>query len=102
MTAGDWNAIELPPPAPPKVLAWRYLFAGVTHGRALWPVLVVATEGGAGDWAAYVAGVSLHERAPEERDDPLLAHVARWGHKLTEDAARGFFPELATGRSYRP
>lgn len=69
-----------------KLLDSRYMFCS----RPLYPISVVAVEGGAGDWAAYVAGLPTYS---EPRDD-FLERVYREGAKLTEGQARGFFPDI--------
>ena len=70
-----------------KLLDSRYLFCA----RPLYPISVVAIEGGANDWAAYVAGLPIYS----EPTDDFLERVYRDGAKLTEDQARGFFPEIS-------
>lgn len=90
--------MTLPPGTAPRVLQWRYMFSAT---EILEPCIVVATAGAMGDWAAYIAGVPLGTRSPEDADDQTLADVASWGYKLTEEQALGFFPQLR-GRRYRP
>ena len=70
-----------------KLIDSRYMFCDTP----LRPVAVVAVEGGVKDWAAYAAGLPTGE---EPRDD-LLQFVYEHGAKLTEDQARGFFPNIA-------
>lgn len=83
-----------------KVLQWRYLFASEPGPELpLYPVIVVATEGSIGDWAAYIAGVPLSAPSPDERDDWWLTYVAANGAKLDRAAAIGFFPYII--RPYR-
>lgn len=80
---------------PRKIIGSRYFFTGA---EGLGPVLVVAVHGGADDWAAYIAGVPLFA---SQDDEELQASVYRWGVKLTEDQATGFFPYIHTNRGYR-
>lgn len=109
--------MTLPPGTAPRVLQWRYMFSAtasippsvmnlpdesVVQLLGLTPCIVVATAGAMGDWAAYIAGVPLGTRSPEDADDQVLADVASWGYKLTEEQALGFFPMLGWGRRYRP
>lgn len=76
-----------------KVIGHRYMFSA----SPLTPVVVVAVEGGANDWAAYVAGLQTYSEPQPE----FLQRVYRDGYKLTEEQARGFFPGIV-GLRYRP
>lgn len=80
------------------IIGYHYLFAfsGDTPSLALRPVVVVASRGQVGDWAAYIAGVQgLGETTPA-----VQRMVRSEGHKLTESQARGFFPYVEG--EYRP
>jgi len=49
-------------------------------------VLVIAVEGYAGDWSAYIGAVR------GERHDEEYLDVADYGNKLSEKIARAIFP----------
>lgn len=68
------------------ILGSRYMFSA----SPLCPVVVVAVEGGASDWAAYLAGLQTYS----EPQPAFLQRVYREGYKLTADQARGFFPGI--------
>jgi hypothetical protein len=66
---------------------------GILTGTA-----IVACEGGANDWAAYIGGLSGLITEPS-----LVEHVRRYGEKLDGEMAARIFPEfVALGLTYRP
>lgn len=75
------------------ILGTRYLYNGA---GMMTPVLVIAVEGGVGDWAAYIAGFAAWDAPTMVYWDRLAAH----GAKLPEDVARAWFPELEL-KAYR-
>lgn len=75
-----------------NLIGSRYLFCG----RPLYPISVVAIQGSAYDWAAYIAGLPIYS----EPQDDFLERVYRDGAKLTEEQARAFFPDVEL--RYRP
>lgn len=80
-----------------RVIHTRY-YAG---NQGILPVLVVAAEnkgtvGSPQNWAAYIGGLH-HYGEPTPAD---LERIRTWGTKLTEEQARGHFPNLY-GTNYR-
>lgn len=75
-----------------RIMHHRYLFSA----SPLAPVAVVAVEGGANDWAAYIAGLTTYG----EPQPAFYERVYREGAKLTEEQARAFFPGVE-GLVYR-
>lgn len=80
-----------------QIIRTRLLFA---HDNFVSPALVVASQGAVGDWAAYVAGVTLSQSEDHEPESAIARVVAANGYKLTEDQARAFFPDVKL--EYRP
>jgi len=60
-------------------------------------VVILAREGLAADWAAYI-GATCQERHTEEE---AIAHVASHGVKLNKAMATRWFPDLPA-EAYRP
>jgi hypothetical protein len=84
-----------------NVIRTQLLFAhdGVL-GLVVAPVLVVATRGQVGDWAAYAAGIPLEFSREHEPESGIAELVAEHGFKLSESQARAFFPNV--DGDYRP
>ncbi len=55
---------------------------------------IVAIEGGAADWAAYIGGPNPDVKSEEE----TVQWVCRKGAKLTRDQAHRWFPDLPIER----
>ena len=78
-------------PPTDRVLAYTYWNA---NGAG---VVILAREGFAEDWGAYI-GATCAERHTEEE---AIAHVAAHGSKLSKEMATRWFPHLPAG-AYRP
>lgn len=65
-----------------RVLAYNYWNAN-GHG-----VVILAREGHADDWAAYIGA------GGPEREEDAIAEVAKQGAKLSREQARRWFPNL--------
>ena len=60
-------------------------------------VVILAREGLAADWAAYIGATCK----PGDTEEEAIAHVAARGVKLNKEMATRWFPRLP-GEAYRP
>ena len=74
----------------PRVLAYSYWNV---NGCG---IVIIAREGYADDWAAYIGALPGHHTEQE-----AIAHVAASGAKLSRVQAARWFPHLPT-EAYRP
>lgn len=56
---------------------------------------IVATEGAVGDWAAYIGlYFSYKGDTHVESETSSIRLIIEYGHKLDQDTARRFFPDI--------
>ena len=60
-------------------------------------VVILAREGLADDWGAYIGATCIERHTEEE----AIAHVVSYGSKLNKDMATRWFPHLPA-EAYRP